>query len=398
MNESFKSQSDRIESIDALRGFDMFWIVGGDALARALCAWADSSRSQAGFWGWYAGTVADARDQFEHVAWHGFHFYDLIFPLFLFVVGCVLPISLAKHHGSAAYGRILRRTLALLALAFIYAGFLQLGFLSIADGQLHWDFSNTRFPGVLQRIAICYFVTALIVLHTKPWTQVFFVAAILLGYFGIFHFLAPPGGQPRDYSMETSFAGYIDRQVLGGTKLYYGHGDNEGLLSTLPAVATTLLGALAGRWLMGFWSPIIKFLGLAVVGSALVFAGWQWEAQLGMPVNKILWTSSFVLVTAGWSSILLAGFYLIVDMIGLRFLMFPFIVIGSNAIAIYMMRRFVDFPHMAQFFTGGIHRLLGETNPEKFVNGQAVLWWGTILALQWMVLYFLYRHRAFLRV
>src|SRR5262249_49166897 len=154
---------ERIQSIDALRGFDMFWIIGGDALFRAIGKWSGTT------WG---GVCCD---QLEHVEWAGFHFYDLIFPLFLFLVGTVIPFSLdsARRRGApmgALYGRIIRRTVLLFALALIYNGILQLKWIVPTDDG-GWTVNvhdNLRITGVLQRIAVCYGVAAIISLHTWP--------------------------------------------------------------------------------------------------------------------------------------------------------------------------------------------------------------------------------------
>src|SRR5437588_5803324 len=231
--------SERLVSIDALRGFDMFWIIGGDALFNAL--------ARAGKW----PIQPEVEDQLEHVHWEGFHFYDLIFPLFLFLVGAVLPFSLGKlqDHGestSALYWRVFRRTALLLLLAMLYNGALQLRF-----SLWPVDFSQIRIAGVLQRIAICYCIAALIMMHTRVLGQVLIATGLLLVYWAILAFIPAPGGHAGDYSMKGSLAGYVDRHYLPGKifEAYYGYGDNEGILSTIPAISTTLLGLLAGQWL-----------------------------------------------------------------------------------------------------------------------------------------------------
>jgi predicted acyltransferase len=361
----------RLESIDALRGFDMFWIISGDALVKAWARWA----------GWPPPAVVER--QLEHAPWDGFRFYDLIFPLFLFLVGVVIPFSHARlrERGAsraAIYWRVLRRTALLFALGLLCNGVLQL------------DWGNLRVAGVLQRIAVCYCCAALIALHTGPRGQALLVAALLLGYWALLALVPAPGGTPGDYSAEGNLAGYLDRHYLPGKILtkYYGFGDNEGLLSTIPAVATALLGALAAAWLRSGRPAAARLLGLALAGGGCLLAGAAWGAVF--PVIKNLWTSSFVLVAAGWSLLLLAGFHGVIDVLGFRRWAFFFTVIGANAITIYVVPRFLDFPKVARFFLGGLIRHSGSFAPVVLAAG--------ILTAEWLFLLYLYRRRLFLRV
>jgi predicted acyltransferase len=365
-------RAERLTSIDALRGFDMFWISGGDSLAEALTKW------------WNTPESKRFAEQFEHVAWEGFRFYDLIFPLFLFTVGVVLPFSLRKYQSgdqpkAAAFGRIARRVLLLFLLGLIYNGFLQ------------FRFENQRYAGVLQRIAICYGIAAVIFLLTKVRTQAILFVAILLGYWAILAFVpAPESKKAGDYTIETNLSGYLDRQFLPGkiNKGYYGYGDNEGLLSTIPAVATALLGVLAGNWLLVDRSGWTKALGLAVGGLACLGLGTVW-GQL-FPIIKILWTSSYVLVAGGWSLLLLAFFYTVIDVIKFRAWAFFFVVIGVNAITIYVARNFIPFDSISQRLFGGVARMSGSFGPVIVPLGG--------VAVEWLLLLHLYRNKIFLRV
>src|SRR5262245_49946270 len=172
----------RLESIDALRGFDMFWIIGGDVALKAWAHWA----------GWPPPTLVE--QQLEHAAWDGFRFYDLIFPLFLFLVGVVIPFSHARQRERGAtpadmHRRILRRTVLLFALGLL------------CNGILQFDWSNLRIAGVLQRIAVCYGLAALAVLHTGVRGQAVIAAAILFGYWGLLALVPAPGFAAGDYSM-----------------------------------------------------------------------------------------------------------------------------------------------------------------------------------------------------
>lgn len=322
--------SQRLMSIDALRGFDMFWIIGGDALILSLLALIDRPWSQ---------TLAL---QWKHVEWEGFRFYDLIFPLFLFLVGCVLPFSLEKYRAQPlkAYSRIAQRTALLLWFGLI------------ANGLLKLDFENLRLAGVLQRIGICYGITALLFLHMNVRGLTTLLVSILLGYWAILALVPVPGGVAGDFTIEGNLGGYLDRNYLPGKiyKAYYGFGDNEGLLSTLGALGTTLLGVLSGSWLKSSAQPWSKVSGLLMAGSACLLLGLAWSTAL--PLIKNLWTSSFVLVTGGCSLFLLAWFYAVIDVMDYRRWAFFWVVIGMNAITIYMAQRFIKFDFMANFFFG----------------------------------------------
>jgi predicted acyltransferase len=370
--------SGRLFSIDALRGFDMLWIMGGDELIKAIANWAD----------W--PIKGQINEQFEHAEWEGFRFYDLIFPLFLFLVGVVLPFSLDKLRGQPlmrSYWRVLRRTLLLFALGLLCNGFLQMNFY---EPPFHFNWSAIRIASVLQRIAICYGVAALIVLHSNWRVQAGLLAAILLGYWALLALVPAPGSMPGDFSKAGNLAGYVDRHYLPGKIIpaYYGEGDNEGILSTIPAVATALLGALAGQWLRSGKSPGWKVLGLVLAGILCLAAGWLWSYRF--PIIKNLWTSSYVLFAGGWSLLLLALFYGIMDVLQFRAWAYFFVVIGANAITIYVLPRIVDFQKIAHFFVGGVARHAG-----SFGDVVTTL---AILAVQWLVLLYLYRNRLFLRV
>jgi predicted acyltransferase len=378
---------ERLQSIDALRGFDMFWIIGGDALFRALAKWADVPI-------WSDRCLR----HLEHVEWEGFRFYDLIFPLFLFLVGAVIPFSLesARRRGAtrgAVYGRIARRTLLLFALGLLYNGILNLNWLVPTESG-HYTVNihdHLRITGVLQRIAICYGIAAFITLHTRPLGRVLVIAAILLGYWAILTYVPnPETGVAGNLSKEQNLAGYLDRNFLPGKILekYYGFGDNEGLLSTIPAIATALLGTLAGQWLALNVEPGWKMIGVAAAGVLALALGEVWA--ITFPVIKNLWTSSFVLVSCGWSLLLLAVFYGVIDVLRWRAWAFFFVVIGANAITIYVGQRFIDFEYVSQFVFGWAIRVAGTLGP--------VIAAAAALLLKWLFLLFLYRKKLFLRV
>jgi predicted acyltransferase len=361
----------RLLSIDALRGFDMFWIMGADSFFQALGKW-------------YGEPLFGLTStQLEHAEWEGFRFYDLIFPLFLFLVGVVAPFSIRSHERRGeSNGRVAWRIARRVALLFL------LGL--VCNGLLRFQFGTLRYAGVLQRIALCYGATAFVVWKTKPRTWALTALAILLGYWALLALVPVPGGHAGDFSKQGNLAGYVDRQLLPGriVEEYYGYGDNEGLLSTIPAVATALIGALAGAWLLGTARPWSKVGGLLAAGLVALGLGTAWGQVF--PIIKNLWTSSFVLVAGGWSLLLLALFYAVIDVIGLRRWSYVFAVIGANAIAIFLVPRFVDFRHMAEFFLTGAARLSGDFGPVLLAAGA--------LVCKWLFLDVLYRHRYFFRV
>ena len=364
----------RILSIDALRGFDMFWIMGSSELAIALLA---LSRSN-----WAIRLVS----QFRHSNWSGFTFYDLIFPLFLFIVGLTIPFSLVKYRSEgktnfkSAYSRIISRTLILFFLGLCINGFLD------------FNFAAMRWPGVLQRIAVCYLIAAVIVLHIRSKSQPaaigIIIAIILIGYWLVMRFVPVTGFAASEYmSREGNLAGYIDRLLIPG-RLYYKFGDNEGLLSTIPALATTLSGVLTGRMLKSNKTHIFKLKWIFISAAAALALGILWN--FSFPVNKILWTSSFVLVTSGCSLLLLGLFYWLIDYKGYKRWAFPFIVIGMNAITIYVVQGLFDFGIIVNI---AIHGFVGYMGPAQDIFSLICL-----IALKWLFLYFLYKKKIFLKV
>jgi predicted acyltransferase len=364
--QASQPSGDRLLSLDALRGFDMFWIVGGEGLVLAL-----------------AGIICggNAPDwlskQLEHPEWHGFTFYDLIFPLFIFLAGVAMPFSFAKYlergEGKGRlYWRILRRAVLLVLMGLIYQGLLTKGFTS-----------SLRYPSVLGRIGLAYFFAALITLHTSTRGRVASILVLLLGYWAAMMWIPVPDFGAGNLEPGKTLADYFDRSLLPG-KLYRGDRDPEGLLSTIPAIATALLGVLAGQWLRRPQAKgLAKAVALLAAGVICLALGALWNQAF--PINKNLWTSSFVLWTGGWSLLLLGLFHLLIDVWGWRRWAFFFVVIGANAITIYMAQRWIDYDALGQllFAHAPIHTSL-------LPNAG--------LLMKWFALYVLYRQRIFLRL
>lgn len=263
-----------------------------------------------------------------HANWHGWTPTDLIFPFFLFIVGVSISLALGprveKSGGNRSlYWKVTKRALIIFLLGLFLAGF------------PYFHLSTIRIMGVLQRIALCYFFAAFIFIKTDLRKQLIITAALLVGYWLIMTFVPTPGFKMGDYSREGCIACFIDRKVLGSHiwsqgKIY----DPEGLLSTLPAIATTLLGVVSGQLLRSNKQQHEKLSLLFVAGISCIITGWIWN--LFFPINKSLWTSSYVLFTGGLAMQFLALCYWLIDMKGYRRWTKPFVVFGVNAIVLFV--------------------------------------------------------------
>jgi predicted acyltransferase len=361
----------RLYSLDALRGFDMFWIMGAEGIVGTL---ADATGSPA---------LKAIANQLTHPAWNGFHFYDLIFPLFLFMAGVATPFSvgreLEKGNGrKKVLWRVVKRGLILVILGLVYNNGLHLR-----------PFEDIRFPSVLGRIGIAYMFANIIFIYSKRNAQIIWFWALIIGYWLMLKFTSAPGFPMGDLTMEGNFASYIDRTILPG-RLYLGIHDPEGLVSTIPAISTGLLGILAGSFIKN--SPhkgSRKAFWLAVTGAGFIILALIWN--LNFPINKNLWTSSFVCLVGGISLLLLSLFYYVIDVLGYKKWAFFFKVIGMNSILIYMSGRFINW----EYATKGFFQWLGDLTVVEY---QLVVMAICYVAVKWAFLYFLYRKKVFLRV
>jgi predicted acyltransferase len=356
-------------SLDALRGFDMFWIIGGEGIVQAgakLTGWA--------WLVWFAG-------QLEHPEWHGFALYDLIFPLFLFIAGVAMPFSFDKRLARGDTKSQLARHAIVRGLVLVLLGM-------IYNGLLEFDWANMRYPSVLGRIGLAYLFAALIVLNTQVRGQLLWFAGLLVGYWALLKFVPVPEFGAGDLAPGHTFTDFIDRSLVPG-KLYRGDRDPEGLMGVVPAIGTALAGAVTGRLLKSEnYSGYVKTAIMVVAGLVCLGLAQLWN--LNFPINKNLWTSSFVLHCGGLSLLLLALFYLVIDVWRLRSWTLFFVVIGSNSIFIYLAERFIDFEYTTRFFFGGALQHAGVYPP--------LLWAMAIVLVKWLLLYLLYRKRIFLRV
>ena len=274
------------------------------------------------------GTWSSIHWPLEHAQWDGWTPTDLVFPFFVFISGVSIPLAFAnrlERGGSRRdlHLKVLKRTVIIFALGLFLNGF------------PYFDPGTLRIPGVLQRIAICYFFASIVFLNTKLRTQILITIGLLLVYWALMKLVPAPGFVAGDLTKEGSLASYVDRVVFGKhvwaqAKVY----DPEGILSTIPAVATALMGVLTGQWLRSEKSRYEKVAGMFVVGAICVAIGWAWNSFF--PINKALWTSSYVLFTGGLALQFLALFYWLIDINGYRRWARPFEVFGLNAIALYV--------------------------------------------------------------
>ncbi|HOC54887.1 MAG TPA: DUF5009 domain-containing protein [Verrucomicrobiota bacterium] len=418
--------SQRLMSVDALRGFDMFWIIGADSLVYALNRMTQTR------------PTSFLANQLDHVEWAGFHFYDLIFPLFVFIVGVSLVFSLtrtmAQEGRAEALKRVFRRSVLLFVIGIFYSG------------GLTNSWPDIRLMGVLNRIALAYFFAGLLFCLFKPRALAAICVGILAGYWALMTFVpirdlqltksalaqraeeagnaetaalfkdernpsaikdspAWAAAQKMFYATTNRVTGkfdaglnladHLDFQYLPARK-YDTFFDPEGLLSTLPAVATCLLGVFAGLLLrIPNLAGNQKVAWLIAFGIAAATLGWLWDAQF--PVIKKIWTSSYVLVAGGYSAILLGLFYLVVDIWQARAWCQPFVWMGMNSITIYLASNFLGgFRRLARRFVGGDVEAFFDQHIAKGCGEMAIAIVGLLLAF-WLV-HFLYKRKIFLRL
>lgn len=370
------NRKNRLISLDALRGFDMFWIIGGASIGKGIAS-LDLS--------WSRVIV----EQLNHSPWNGFTFYDLIFPLFIFMTGASVVLSLTKRREAVDRGKMIKHILKRTTLLFV------VGIIYNHGPSLSLHLADIRIMGVLQRIALCYLFASFMVLYARPKTQALTVVGILVSYWALMKFVPVPGYGPGVWTEQGNLARYIDVHLLPGS-LFFGSWDPEGLLTTVPALATCLLGVFAGYCLTfnEFYrgrvlNPNDCARYMLIGGLLLVIAGILLNRFF--PINKNLWTSSYVLLTGGLSSMLLAAFYWIVDIREHRSIVFPFILIGMNSIFIYLLVRFIPFNQIASWLVTASHQLsLGQS--EALIAAIAEI------GIEVLLLLWLYRRRIFIRI
>ncbi|MBI9061434.1 MAG: DUF5009 domain-containing protein [Marinilabiliaceae bacterium] len=360
----------RLLSLDTLRGFDMFWIIGGNHLFYTL--------SEVSGWGWAEWISM----QLEHVEWEGFHAFDLVFPLFMFISGVAIPFSLMSKVAKGVpkktlIKKVVKRVLILFSFGLIY------------NGGLSFDFSNLRVASVLGQIGFAYLLATLIVLNTSSFqSRLIWFFGILITYAGLQYLIPVPGFGAGQLTPEGSINGWVDQLFLPG-RLHGGTYDPEGILCIFSAAAVTLLGSLAGEILRAKdrtqygKTILLSVSGLTLLVLGIVIGHWY-------PVVKSIWTSTFNLMAGGISLLLLSLFYLVIDVWGYQKWTFFFRIIGLNSITIYMAVRIIKFKATSDFMLGGIAGLTGTFEPVVLFAG--------MITLEWLLLYFLYKKEIFLKV
>jgi predicted acyltransferase len=391
-------------SVDALRGFDMLWIVGAGTIVRALEPMNQNS------------VTTFLAAQLKHSQWEGIRFYDLIFPLFLFIVGISLVFSLDKilavHGRLAVCGRVVRRSLLLFVLGVFYMG------------GLSKPWPEVSLAGVLHRIAACYCFASLIFMFVRSVKGLLVICvALLVGYWVLVTFVPIPDlkldqetvtaigkkiGNDSPFAVAASvkervrgsyeegrnLTNFLDYLFLPGkkTEFYY---INEGLISTLPTIALTLFGALAGLLFKNAAvAPTKKVIWLLAAGAAGIAFGLLWSLQF--PMIKRIWTSSFILVAGGISAMLMAMFYWLVDVRQWRVWCQPFVWIGCNALTIYLLMSVVGFQNIATRLVGGDIKNFFDDHVARGFGGLVIAIASLVLAV--LLMRFLHKRQIFLRV
>jgi predicted acyltransferase len=358
----------RIVSVDALRGFDMFWIAGGQAFVLEFCKLFSNPLPP-----WLGR-------QFDHVEWEGFVGWDLIMPLFLFIVGVAMPFSFGKRLArgdtrSSIYKKVVYRVVVLWVLGMVAQGHL-----------LAFDSNNLQFySNTLQSIAAGYSISAIALVELPVRWQAALAGVLLVVYWALMALVPVPGHGVGVFTPDGNLAMYIDKTLLGhfqdGTTYTW-------ILSSLGFGATVLMGVLSGHLLRSKLPGERKALLLAGAGLACLAGGWLWGFVF--PIIKHIWTSSMVLWSGGWCLLLLALFYWLIDVLGYRRWAFPFTVLGMNAIVAYMAPDIIPFSQISNTLFGGLAKHLA-------MFGNFLVAFGTFGVL-WLGVYHLYRRRIFIRI
>jgi len=358
---------ERLVSLDALRGFDMFWITGGTAILLGL------------------GKVIQRPafdtflEQFEHVPWQGLHFYDLIWPLFMFIMGAAIPLGVVRRRARDQTDRTLLLHAVWRAIIMFCLG-------TVTQGNLLlFDWSKFRpCYSVLHGLAAGYLIATIITLKVKAQWHAATIAGLLLVYWAVVMLIPVPGVGAGVLTPEGNLPTYVDQLILG--HLHYG--PNTWFVSYMGFGASVMLGVLAGQMLMSDATPMNKFFRLLIAGVVSLAGGIVWS--FSFPVIKLMWTSSYVLIAGGISFVALALFYWIIDVLGYKKWAFGFVVLGMNSIAVYVATQIFDFRLVGNIFVGNLLPLVGRW--ADLVEASAAF------AVVWLILYWMYRKKEFIRI
>lgn len=364
---------ERLTSLDALRGFYMFFIVGGSALITKAIQ------------GLHLGFLEWMVHQLHHPAWgEPITFNDFIFSLFLFMAGVSLVFSVtsARKKGKSdkeIYGHAFQRMLILTFLGIIYK-----------NQPLHFDWENIRYVSVLGRIGITGFFATLIVCSFNLRAQVYWIFSLLIFYWILVMFVPVPGVGAGVMTLEGNMIGYIDRAIVPGRLLNEIY-DELGFTGHISATALVLIGAWCGQILKREdLLPVKRVRLMASAGALLVILGLLWG--LHFPIMKYLWSSSFVLVTGGAAVLLLTAFHWVIDILGFKKWTFVFVVFGMNSLTIYLFAHLVDLRFTVDYLLNGLYELTQDDGVNVFLQMLGVF------VIQWLLMYFLYRKRIFIKV
>jgi predicted acyltransferase len=366
-------QNVRLLSIDALRGFDMLFIAGGGTFLALM-------KGKTG-WPW----VDFIARQMHHATWDGrITFYDLIFPIFLFLAGASLTFSVNKELSkgrkkSDIYLKAFWRMLIFIGIDIVYKN----------PGISFFEPSNIRYLGILGRIGLTGFITTILFLNFPRYSRLILIASILLLYYAALFLIPVPGYGAGDLSsMESNFVGWLDRTLLPGrlvNKIY----DENGLTTQFPALCLTIMGSLAGDILRCNWKESRKIKSLILAGLACLGLGFLWG--LHFRISRHLWSSSFILVSGGWAFLFMSLFYWSIDVMKYQKWAFFFKVIGMNALATYLLYYFINFYYTSNLIFFGLYAPTPEPWHKVFEAIGA-------LSLVWLTLYFMYRKKIFLKI
>ena len=374
-------QPQRLESLDVLRGFDLFMLVGLETAIHQLASAVDTPSFHSFMW------------CFTHVDWEGFSPWDLVMPLFMFMSGITIPFALSRYKHTNNQTSVYRRILKRVILLWIFGMMCQGNLLGLDPNRIYF-YSNT-----LQAIAMGYLIASLLYLHTRIRTQIIVAAGLLLGFWGAMEWITVQGYGGGNYTPDGNLAEWIDREVLGrfrdgasmmnGEVVFADWYRYTWILSSLNFGVTVLTGTFAGYILKDKeWMPKRKLIYLLAIGAAMVAIGWIWG--IWHPVIKKLWTSSMTLVSSGYCFLLMALFYYLIDYKGWKKYSGWLKVYGMNSIVAYMLTMCVNFSCIGHSLLHGLQPYMGE-------------YYSIVLTLSnvgiiYFILWELYKRKLFLRV
>lgn len=360
---------ERLASLDAFRGFIMFWIIGGEGLMTGLQALGHNR------------LIDVIVYELNHTPWQGLRFYDCIWPSFMLMVGLSIPFSFAKRSLTQTYRQQLGHALKRAAVLFLLGSVRE----SVSLGSVYL----VELSSALQPIAIAYLVAFLMV--RKSWRFQAAAGALILGaYAFLLAFVPAPGVAAGTYALNHNLIHYVDIALLGQKHWDIWPYAPEGwgtVLSTIPTISTTILGLLLGKLLMSSRPKQIKAGLIGGIGLSCLALGYILSPFV--PIVMKLWTTSYGLVTAGWACLMFLFFYWVIDVRAWRRWSFPFAVIGANAIFIYMFRSLIHLGSIVGVFTQGIARRL----PRSGVLVQEV----AVIVVEWLILFWMYKRRIFIK-